>query len=159
MPSLLKGDFVGDLLLEGQGAGPEPTASAVVADLMDIARTQDSGFRIRDSGNLFQPSGASAAESRLPNSESRFYMRLQVMDKPGVVADISAILRDEAISIESLIQRGKPTLNPHGGWTVNSVPVVITTHDAGPAAMQRAAEKIARVETVVEKPCVMRIED
>ena len=73
------------------------------------------------------------------------------MDKPGVVADIAAILRDEAISIESLLQRGKSM--------TASVPVVITAHEADAASMRRAIEKISRLGTVVEKPCVMRMED
>ena len=72
-----------------------------------------------------------------------------MLDKPGVVADLAAILRDEAISIESLIQRKSEG---------ESVPVVITTHDAHPASIARAAGQIVQLKAIVEKPCVMRIE-
>lgn len=142
---LLRGDFIGELTLEGRGAGAEPTASAVVADIIDLAR----GHRIPafgvKSGHLQK---LSVAKNIQP---ARYYVRLQVMDKPGVVADISAILRDEAISIESLLQRGKSA--------TQSVPVVITTHEADGDAMRRAIKKIAGLGTIVEPPCVMPIED
>jgi homoserine dehydrogenase len=142
---LVHGDFVGDIMLEGQGAGAEPTASSVVSDIIDIAR-----------GNFSPAFGIAASKLKKPDTSSaapaqRYYMRLKVADKPGVVADISAILRDEAISIESLLQRGRSV--------ADSVPVVLVTHEANAAAMKRAAEKIAKVETVVEKPCLLPIEE
>jgi homoserine dehydrogenase len=142
---LVRGDFTGDLMLEGQGAGGEPTASSVVADIIDIAR------------GAFTPAfGVPASQLKKLDSAatmhaSRYYLRLQVVDKPGVVADISAILRDEAISIESLLQRGRSA--------TDSVPLVIVTHDARADAMKRATDKIARVGAVVEKPCLMPIEE
>jgi len=141
---LLRGDFVGDLMLAGQGAGAEPTASAVVADLMDRAR----GLSVKTFG---VPVAHLKKFPAVEAHEARYYLRLQVMDKPGVVADISAILRDDAISIESLLQRGKSA--------TQSVPVVMTTHAAEWGAMRRAVEKIQQLPTIVEKPCLMRIED
>lgn len=141
----MHGDFVGDITLEGQGAGAGPTASAVVADLIDFAR----GHKLPVFGVL------ASALKKLPavktGHEARYYMRLQVMDKPGVVADISAILRDADISIETLLQRAKSA--------TESVPVVMTTHDANSAAIHKAIELIAKVPTVMEKPCLLRIED
>jgi homoserine dehydrogenase len=140
----LRGDFVGDVMLSGRGAGAEPTASAVVADIIDIAR----GHRLPAFGcpaGQLQKSGVAV----LP--PSRHYIRLQVMDKPGVVADISSVLRDAAISIESLIQRGRSI--------TESVPVVMIVHEAPTATLHRAIEAIARVPTVVNKPCVLPIED
>jgi homoserine dehydrogenase len=142
---LIHGDFVGDVTLEGAGAGAEPTASAVVADLIDLAR----GRAVRAFG---LPAAGLGKLNKAPASvAARHYLRLQVMDKPGVVADIAAILRDEEISIEALLQRGTPV--------AGSVPVVITTHDANTAAMKRAADKIARLPVVAAPPCVLRIED
>jgi homoserine dehydrogenase len=142
---LLHGDFVGDIMLQGAGAGAEPTASAVVADIIDLAR----GFHAPAFGvpvaRLVQLKPAKMAFA------ARHYLRLQVMDKPGVVADIAAILRDAAISIESFIQ--------HGNSTTESVPVVITTHDADTESMARAVGMIAKVEAVAAPPCVMRIEE
>ncbi len=142
---LLRGDFVGDVLLAGRGAGAEPTASAVVADIIDIARGR-SVPAFGCTAALLQKAGVATA-----TPASRHYIRMQVMDKPGVVADISAILRDEAISIESLIQRGRSV--------TESVPVVIICHQVPTAVLHSAVDKIARVPTVVDQPCVMPIED
>lgn len=142
---LVRGDFAGDLMLEGAGAGAEPTASAVVADIIDLAR-----------GHRVPAFGVPAAQLKKltpahATYTARYYMRMQVMDKPGVVADISAILRDEAISIESLLQRGKSA--------TESVPVVITTHGANAKSMRKAVDKIAGLATIVERPCLLQIED
>jgi len=142
---MLQGDFAGDLMLEGQGAGSDPTASSVVSDIIDIAR-----------GNFTHAFGVPASKLKkldkaAAQSTQRYYIRLKVKDKPGVVADISAVLRDEAISIESLLQRGRSA--------TDSVSVVIITHPARSDAIHRAADKIARVGTVVEKPCLLPIEE
>ena len=137
--------FLAPIMLQGAGAGAEPTASAVVSDIIDIAR-----------GHFTNAFGVPANKLKklepmqATHASQRYYMRLQVVDKPGVVADISAILRDEAISIESLLQRGRST---------QSVPVVILTHEASADAMHRAAEKIAKIGTVMEKPCLLPIEE
>ena len=142
---MVRGNFVGDIMLEGKGAGAEPTASAVVADLIDLARGhKDFSFGV-------PARQLKASISHQASREARYYIRLQVIDKPGVVADITAILRDEIISIESLLQRGKSA--------TESVPVVITTHTAKAQAMRSAVEKIARLATVVERPCLLQIED
>jgi len=140
----IRGRTLGPLTLEGKGAGGEPTANAVTSDILDIAR----GTRI--------PAFSVPAES-LTNIEvgrmpaCRYYMRLQVQDRPGVVADISAIMRDEALSFESLIQRGKSKME--------SVPVIITTHAGDFDSMHRAAKKIAKIQTVMEYPCLIPIEE
>ena len=141
---LLRGARVGDITLEGRGAGGEPTANAVVADIIDIAR----GHRT----HAFSVPAARLRAARTGRAQAaRYYMRLQVADRPGVVADIAGVLRDEAISIESLLQRGTSQ--------VESVPVVITTHAADVAAMHRAVGKIAALSTVTEPPCLMPIEN
>ncbi len=142
---LVRGNFAGDLMLQGQGAGGEPTASSVASDIIDIARGDFVPAFGIPASKLKKFSAAAAGHS------ARYYMRMQVSDRPGVVADISAILRDEAISIESLLQRGRSA--------TDSVPVVIVTHEAQADAMKRAAEKIAKVKTVVEKPCLLPIEE
>jgi homoserine dehydrogenase len=141
---LIHGDFVGDLMLEGRGAGEQPTASAVVADIIDIAR-----------GNFAPAFGIPAARLKKLNvartaTQARYYMRLQVMDKPGVVADISSILRDAQISIESLLQHGR---------SHKDVPVVIVTHEVSSEAMRRAAGLTAKLGSVVEPPCLLPIEE
>jgi homoserine dehydrogenase len=141
----LCGDFAGDVMLEGQGAGSLPTASAVVADIIDLAR----GLALPTFG--IPVSQLQSVKPIAEGGKARYYLRFEAMDKPGVVADISATLRDEAISIASLIQ--------HGTSATQSVPVVITTHYARHDAMRRVVDKIAVLSTIVERPCLIHIED
>lgn len=142
---LIEGDHVGRVILEGRGAGAGPTASAVVADLIDIAR-----------GRHTPPFGMSAEHlSALPAVPiaKRFgaaYLRLMVVDRPGVIADVSAVLRDHAVSLESMLQRGRDP-----GETV---PVVLTTHPCEEAAFAAAVGRIAELDAVVEPPTAIRIE-
>src|SRR5690606_37506593 len=121
----VEGEDVGAVMLEGRGAGAGPTASAVVADLMDVAR----GLRLPVFG---QPAAGRAEHPVAPLSAHRgaYYIRLQVVDRPGVLADISAVLRDQDVSIQSLIQRAR---DPGRG-----VPIVLTSHDTTEAAMAAA---------------------
>jgi homoserine dehydrogenase len=140
-----EGDFVGQNVAEGRGAGAGPTASAVVADLIDIAR-----------GRMLPTFSVPAAQlKRLPASpmerhRGAYYVRLMVFDRPGVIADVTAALRDEQVSLESMLQRGRAP--------DEAVPVVLTTHDTDEAAMRRALERIAALQTVVEPPHMIRIE-
>jgi homoserine dehydrogenase len=140
-----EGDFVGRNLCEGRGAGAGPTASAVVSDLVDIARGRS------------QPTfSVPAAElKKLPVSpmtrhRGAYYIRLMVVDKPGVIADVAAALRDEEVSLESMLQRARAP--------GEAVPVVLTSHDTEEAAMRRALDRIAALGSVVEPPHVIRIE-
>jgi len=80
-----------------------------------------------------------------------YYVRLVVRDEPGVIADISAALRDERVSLESVLQRGRA---PN-----EAVPVVLTTHETSEAAMQRVMNRITALTAVMEPPCMIRIED
>ncbi len=141
---LLRGQRTGPITLEGRGAGGGPTANAVTADIVDIARGART-FAFSVPFSHLRP----LTPAKMP--PTRYYMRLQVQDRPGVVADIAAIMRDEAISFESMLQ--------HGRAKTDSVPVVITTHAADTDAMRRAADKIAKVPTVMEYPCLIPIED
>ena len=143
---LVEANPVGDVLLSGAGAGAGATASAVVADLIDIAR----GLQIKPFG--VPASSLNKATIASPETHiSCWYLRLKVKDQPGVVADIAAILRDEKVSIQSLLQRA------HG--TDSAVPVIIITHQVNYPAMQRAMHKIATLPAVAEKPCWLRIEE
>jgi homoserine dehydrogenase len=138
-----EGDFCGRVMLEGRGAGAGPTASAVVADLIDIAR-----------GRLTPVWGAETLEDvpSLPMEAhvGAYYLRLIVLDRPGVIADVTGILRDERISLESMLQRGRAP--------GEAVPVVLTTHDCEERQMRVAITRIAALETVVEPPALIRIE-
>lgn len=141
---LIHGDFVGDLTLQGAGAGAEPTASAVMADIVDVAcGTRNPAFGV--------PTSKMTKSISAKPAPVKYYMRVQVVDKPGVVADIAAILRDEAVSIGSFIQ--------HGVAVNDKVPMVITTHVVDVDSMARAIEKITKLAVVASPPCVMRIED
>ncbi|MDD3370772.1 MAG: homoserine dehydrogenase [Alphaproteobacteria bacterium] len=141
---LLQGQRVGTITLEGRGAGGDPTGNAVVADLMDIARgTRTFAFGV--------PAGRLGLLKPGNPRPICYYMRLQVQDRPGVVADVGGIMRDENLSFASLIQRGHSKMD--------SVPVVITTHEGDAEAMRRAVEKIARLPAVMEYPCLIPIED
>jgi len=140
-----EGDFCGSIMTEGQGAGAGPTASAVVADLIDIAR---GGGR----ATFAVPAAALSRLTSLPmdRHQGSYYLRLMVVDRPGVIADIAAALRDEDISVEAMLQRGRAP--------GESVPVVITTHETREANMTRAMERIAAIEAVLEPPRLIRIE-
>jgi homoserine dehydrogenase len=141
-----EGDFVGRVVLQGRGAGAAPTASAVVADLVDIAAER-----------RVPPFGIAAADLQpLPGApmerhQGAYYIRLMVVDRPGVIADVAAALRDEQVSMESMIQRGRAP--------GEAVPVVLTTHVTLEASMRRALAAIERLDTVLEPPRMIRIED
>jgi homoserine dehydrogenase len=140
----ISADPLGHLTLVGRGAGEGPTASAVVADIVDIAR-----------GNHVFAFGVPAKRLTKPETlhadelENAFYLRLTVIDKPGVVAKLSGIMRDHDISIESLYQRSRKPGEP--------VNIVLTTHHTTEGAMLTALDKISGFEDVKEKPVLIRI--
>ena len=141
-----EGDFVGRVVLEGRGAGAFPTASAVAADLVDIA-----------AGRRVPPFGIPTADLRsIPGvpiecHQGAYYIRLMVVDQPGVIADVAAALRDEDVSLEAMLQRGRAP--------GEAVPVVLTTHVTVEAALRRALARIEKLDTVLEQPRLIRIED
>ena len=142
-----EGDFVGRVVLEGRGAGAHPTASAVVADLVDIAAGRHVPSFGVPAGSLAELPGAPMARH-----EGAYYIRLMVVDQPGVIAEVAAALRDERVSLETMIQHGRAALG-------EAVPVVLTTHNTLEAAMQRALAAIAQQPAVLEPPRMIRIED
>lgn len=139
-------DSVETPLLTGKGAGEGPTASAVLSDIIDLAR----GFEVPTFGipakDLKDPNWMS-----LEDTTSHYYVRLNVLDQAGVIADISAILRDQNISIEGLLQSGRAP--------GQAVPVVLTTHETRHGDMLKACELFSSLEAVVDEPCLMRIEE
>ncbi len=142
---VVNGDFVGPTVYEGAGAGEGPTASAVVADIIDIAR-----------GNIYPAFGVpvSALETlpALPADKHHgtYYVRLRVKDQPGVMADITAALARENVSIESVLQRG---LAPDEG-----VYIVMTTHRTVEASALATLRHFTELECVLETPTMIRIE-
>ena len=140
-----EGDFVGRVMLEGRGAGAGPTASAVVADLIDIARDRHTPVWGAAGGAL-----GTAPSVPMDRHVGPYYLRLMVLDRPGVIADVTGILRDQSISLESMLQRGRAP--------GEAVPVVLTTHDCEEAAMRAALVRIGALGAVLEKPALIRIE-
>ncbi len=142
---VVEGTSVGRLTLEGRGAGAGPTASSVVADLVDIAvGAQRPPFAL--------PMSALRALPVAPMEELRtsYYLRFGVIDQPGVLARVTAILGEEKISVESFLQRA------HAPG--ENVQIVLTTHPTREASLRRAAASIAALDAVAEPPIFIRME-
>ncbi len=139
-----EGNFVGRLLFQGAGAGDGPTASAVVADLIDIARGEFGP-------PYAMPAASLAAQQRAETGDrrGRAYVRFTVADKVGVLAEIAAAMRDAGVSIESLIQRGRLT---DGG-----VLVAIVTHEGPERAVAQALDKLRNSPSLIGQPLWMHI--
>ena len=149
---LVQGDAVGPTLYYGAGAGAEPTASAVVADLIDVTRTLTADPENRVPHLAFQPDQLSDLPVlEMEAVETAYYLRIQAQDRPGVMADISRILGDEGISIEALIQK-----EPAEGAA--TVPVILLTHRVREAAMNRAIAAIEALDSVTAPVTRIRVE-
>ena len=141
-----EGDFVGKSVYEGRGAGAGPTASAIVSDLMDIA-----------AGRHAPVFGVPVSELKSPPSipveqhVGEYYVRLLVVDRPGVFADIATAFRDESVSMESVLQRGR-----NSNANVN---VVIITHETQESNLVSALKLLQDNAALVEPPHMMRIEN
>jgi homoserine dehydrogenase len=150
---LVKGDAVGASMYYGAGAGSQPTASAVVADLVDVTRliTADPGHRVPHLA--FQPDQLSDTPI-LPigEVETSYYLRMRVLDKPGVLARITRILADSRISIEAMVQK-------EPGEGEQRVDIVMLTHRALEKNVNAAMARIERLPTVVGKVTRIRLEE
>ncbi|RVU04706.1 homoserine dehydrogenase [Novosphingobium umbonatum] len=147
---VVEGNFSGRLLFQGAGAGDGPTASAVVADIIDIARGMDTGFEADMAFSI--PVDGLEAMAPAPSGHriGRSYIRFLVADRPGVLAEITAAMRDAGVSIESLIQKGQAT---QGG----AVLVAIVTHEVAEAAVTEALRLLDGSPSLVAQPLVMQI--
>ena len=139
-----EGNFVGRLLFQGAGAGDGPTASAVVADLIDIARGEFGPPYAMPAAALAAQPAADSGERR-----GRAYVRFTVVDRPGVLAEIAAAMRDAGVSIESLMQRGA---NPDG-----SVLVAIVTHEGPERNITDALDRLRGSQSLAGEPLLMHI--
>ena len=150
---LVNSDAVGATLYYGKGAGSEPTASAVIADLVDIARLESVNPEHRVPPLAFQPD-AMKNTPVLPMSEvtTSYYLRLQVKDQPGVLAEITRILADLNISIDAFLQK-----EPAEGETL--VDIIILTHLTQEKNMDAAIEKVENLSTVMGKVTKIRLEE
>ncbi|MGH8662005.1 MAG: homoserine dehydrogenase [Burkholderiales bacterium] len=150
---LVKGDAVGQTMYYGAGAGAEPTASAVIADLIDVARMLTADPEHRVPHFAFQP-GQLADTQILPmgDVETRYYLRMKVQDKPGVLADITRILADLRISIEAMVQK-----EPRAGEV--EVDIIMLTHLTIEKNVDAAIAKIEKLPVIVGKVTRIRLEE
>ena len=146
----LEGDAVGSLLLYGRGAGELPTASAVVSDIIDVARNSAQGIPTRVPMHYYSESNPLAVRP-LDSIESRYYLRFTVIDEPGVLASIATTLGSHGISIASVMQRE--------GSSPIHVPVIILTHVAKERSMRSALSEIERQSFVKDRTQLIRIEE
>lgn len=150
---LVKGDAVGATLYYGAGAGAEPTASAVVADLVDVTRmhTADPGNRVPHLA--FQPDQLSDTPILpMEEVETSYYLRLRVLDRPGVLADITRILADNAISIDAMVQK-------EPGEGEDQVDIVMLTHLTVEKRVNAAIAKMEALPTMSGKVTRIRLEE
>ena len=149
---LVKGDAVGPTLYYGAGAGSEPTASAVIADLVDVTRTltADPGNRVPHLA--FQPNALSDIPILpMEEVETAYYLRLLAQDKPGVLADITRILGDRGISIEAIIQKEAEPEETR-------VPIILLTQPVREGQMNKAIERIEMLDSVEGSVTRIRLE-
>jgi homoserine dehydrogenase len=145
------GDAVGETLFYGPGAGELPTASAVVADLMEIAREIRRGSSRRVAPLSYLPDALVRKPLVPPGQRSgRNYLRFSAVDRPGVLGHLAGVLGEHEIGIESILQKGR------GG---SSVPVLVFTHPVREAAVRSAIERIDRLPDVTAPTCLVRIEE
>ena len=147
----IKGDAVGNVMLYGPGAGMMPTGSAVVSDLVDVARNilTDAVGRVPSVG--YQPAGVKARRIKsIEELKTEYYFRVSAEDRPGVLSKISGILGKHQISIKSVHQKGRDL--------VGAVPIVMITHEAKEAAVRMALSEIDQLDVVKDKSVLIRIE-
>ncbi|MGR8952573.1 MAG: homoserine dehydrogenase, partial [Gammaproteobacteria bacterium] len=149
---LVKGDAVGPTLYYGAGAGADPTASAVVADVIDVTRALTSDPENRVPHLAFQSDAIRDIPILAPDRfKSAYYLRLNAEDKPGVLADVTKILADHQISIEAIIQK-EPLANE------TAVPIIMLTQITLEKEMNDAIAKIEALPTVTGQVCRIRLE-
>jgi homoserine dehydrogenase len=149
---LVKGDAVGPTLYYGAGAGAEPTASAVVADLVDITRALTSDPNNRVPHLAFQPTSlADTAILPIAGVETAFYLRMCALDRPGVLADVTRILGDRQISIEAFIQK-----EPKTGE--NKVDIIMLTQRVREGNMNEAIAAIEALDSICSSVTRIRVE-
>lgn len=150
---LVRGDAVGDTLYYGKGAGAEPTASAVIADLVDITRLATADPEHRVPHLAFQPN-AMADTPILPMAEitTSYYLRMHVADQPGVLADVTRILADSSISIDAMLQK-----EPAADETRTDI--IMLTHQTQEKNVEAAIVKIEALSTVVGSVTKIRLEE
>ncbi|WP_298597864.1 homoserine dehydrogenase, partial [uncultured Zoogloea sp.] len=150
---LVQGDAVGATLYYGKGAGAEPTASAVIADLVDVTRLHTADPEHRVPHLAFQPDQITELPVLpIDEVETSYYLRLHVEDKPGVLADVTRILADQSISIDAMLQR-----EPEEGEAQTDI--IILTHLTIEKNMNAAIAKVESLDAVTGKVVRLRLEN
>ena len=144
---LVEGDLVGKVLFLGEGAGAQPTSSAVIADIVSAAKNVALGI----GSNLGQKLGSVKPIKPMSEMETRYYLRMNVIDNPGVLAQISRVLGDHLISISSVIQQLTDSV-------AQTAEIVIMTHPAQEKAMQLALSELGQLTIVQEISNFIRVE-
>ena len=147
----VEGDAVGPTMFYGQGAGEMPTASAVVADVVDIARNLLRGGIRRVPPFSYESLDRDVPVKPMEEVSTRYYLRFAAQDRPGVLSRISGILAKHNISIESVIQKGRRE--------EGTVPVVMMTHEAKEMDVQKALAEIDRLDIIGDRTTLIRVED
>jgi len=148
----LKGDAVGNIMLYGPGAGMMPTGSAVVSDLVDVARNALKGAIGRVPMVGYQPGSVKPRRIKaIEELDTQYYFRFSADDRPGVLSKISGILGKHDISIKSVHQKGRDVMG--------AVPIVMITHEARESSVKSALAEIDRLAVVRDKTVLIRIED
>ena len=160
---VVQGDAVGTTLYYGKGAGSEPTASAVIADLVDITRLHTADPKQRVPHLAFQPNAMSDLPV-LPMGEvvTSYYLRLRVADETGVLAKVTGILAQAGISIDAVLQREADEISTEAAEGQPQVPqtdVIILTHDCMEARMNAAIAQMQALPTVLEPITRIRKEE
>ncbi|GIX30470.1 MAG: homoserine dehydrogenase [Porticoccaceae bacterium] len=149
---MVKGDAVGPTLFYGAGAGDEPTASAVVADIIDVARALNVPPEARVPYLAFAEEGVNGRPIlSIEEVETAYYLRLEVVDKPGVLSQVASIMSDRGISIEAIIQK-----RPREG--ASHVPLILLTNQAREATLMGAVREIEALPAVVGEVARIRVE-
>ncbi len=146
----IEGDYVGQTLYYGQGAGRRPTGSAVVSDIMAIARKIKCGSDMTVCPLGFADStGQNIRIQSMQNLKTAYYFRFSALDKPGVLSKIAGILGEKNISISSVIQKGRDT--------DGAVPIVMLTHEAFERDVTTALEEIDKLDVLQDKTMMIRV--
>ena len=150
---VVQGDAVGATLYYGKGAGAEPTASAVIADLVDVTRMHTADPEHRVPHLAFQPDAMSDLKIlSMDDVQTSYYLRMRIQDKPGVLADITRILADEQISIDAMIQK-------EPGEGEDQTDLIMLTHLAREKRVNAAIAKIEKLPVIAGKLTRLRLEE
>ena len=144
---LVKGNFVGNSIFIGQGAGSHPTASAIISDIIDLAR----GSKLPCFGRKLEELERTST-AKIENHVGAYYVRLMVKDKPGVFAKITNILKKKKISLKSVIQHDSR------GENIKEIPIIFTTYDVKEKTFMDAVNAMKKISDIIKDPIVLRVE-